>query len=133
MRKTILAVVASILVALGGAAAALYFYNRPTVLEVAVPHLAEDIRVMTAAAHIFSHDHNEIRLHMVPVEDSAAGAALLDSGKADLAVMRGDIALTTSAQNSGDPASQLGFVDRAWRLEAAPHSGFARQEDRRRA
>jgi hypothetical protein len=40
MRKTILAVVASILVALGGAAAALYFYSRPTVLEVAVPQLA---------------------------------------------------------------------------------------------
>jgi TRAP-type uncharacterized transport system substrate-binding protein len=98
MRNTILAVVASILVALGGAAAALYFYNRPTVLEVAVPQLAEDIRVMAAAAHIFSHDHNEIRLHMVPVEDSAAGAALLDQGKADLAVMRGDIALTASAQ-----------------------------------
>ncbi len=98
MRKTILAVVASILVALGGAAAALYFYNRPTVLEVAVPRLAEDLRVMTAAAHIFAHEHNEIRLHLVPVEDSAAGAALLDQGKADLAVVRGDIALTASAQ-----------------------------------
>lgn len=98
MRKTILAVLASVLVALGGAAAALYFYNRPTVLEVAVPQLAEDIRVMAAAAHIFAHQHNEIRLHMVPVDDSAAGAALLDSGKADLAVMRGDIALTASAQ-----------------------------------
>jgi TRAP transporter TAXI family solute receptor len=98
MGKTILAVVASVLVALGGAAAALYFYNRPTVLKVAVPQLAEDIRVMTAAEHIFAHQHNEIRLHLVPVENSAAGAALLESGKADLAVMRGDIALTASAQ-----------------------------------
>ncbi len=98
MRKTILAVLASALVALGGAAAALYFYNRPTVLEVAVPQLAEDIRLMTAASYLFAHQHNEIRLHMVPVEDSAAGAALLDAGKADIAVMRGDIALTASAQ-----------------------------------
>jgi TRAP-type uncharacterized transport system substrate-binding protein len=98
MRKTILAVLASALVALGGAAAALYFYNRPTVLEVAVPQLAEDIRLMMAASYLFANQHNEIRLHIVPVEDSAAGAAMLDAGKADLAVMRGDIALTTSAQ-----------------------------------
>ena len=98
MRKTILALLATVLVACGGAAAALYFYNRPTVLRVAVPQLPEDLRLMAAVAHILAHQHDDIRLRVIPVEDSASAAALLDSDKADLAVMRGDIALTASAQ-----------------------------------
>jgi TRAP transporter TAXI family solute receptor len=98
MRKTLLALVAALLVALGGAAAALYFYQRPTTLVVAAPLLAEDQRLMAAAAHLFSEEHKQVHLRLVSVADSAAGAALLDNGKADLAVMRSDIALTTSAQ-----------------------------------
>jgi TRAP transporter TAXI family solute receptor len=98
MRKTILAVLAAALIALGGAASALYFYSRPVVLEVAVPKLAEDVRLVSAAAHFFAHQHKQIRLQMVPVADSAAGAALIEAGGADLAVMRGDVALATSAQ-----------------------------------
>lgn len=98
MGKTILAVVAAALLAIGGGAAALYFYNRPEVLEVAVPRVAEDVRLMNAAEVLFAHQQKQIRLHMVPVADSAAGATLLDSGRADLAVMRGDVAMTTSAQ-----------------------------------
>jgi len=98
MRKTILALLAATLVALGGAAAALYLYNRPTVLRVAVPQLAEDIDLMASAEHVFNHQHEQIRLHIVPVEDSAAGAAALDAGNADIAIMRGDVAVTTNAQ-----------------------------------
>lgn len=98
MRKMLLAVVAALMIALGGAAAALYFYQRPTTLTVAVPALAEDQRLMAAAEHLFSEEHKQLQLHLVTAPDSAAGAALLDSGKADIAVMRGDVALTTSAQ-----------------------------------
>lgn len=98
MRKTLLALVAALLVALGGAAAALYVYQRPTTLVVAVPGLAEDQRLMSVAAHLFSEEHKQVHLRLLSTADSAAGAALLDNGKADLAVMRGDIALTTSAQ-----------------------------------
>ena len=98
MRKMLLAVVAALMIALGGAAGALYFYQRSTALTVAVPALAEDQRLMAAAEHLFSEEHKQLQLHLVTVADSAAGAALLDSGKADIAVMRGDVALTTSAQ-----------------------------------
>jgi len=53
MRKTILAVIAAFLVALGGAAAALYLYTRPVVLRVAVPRGVEDYRIIWAASNIF--------------------------------------------------------------------------------
>ncbi len=96
--RTILAVLAVALVALGGAAAALYLYSRPTVLRVAVPPMVEDVHLMASAEHVFNHQHEQIRLHLVPVDDSAAGAAALDNGNADLAVIRSDIALSTSAQ-----------------------------------
>ncbi len=99
MRKTFLALFAAALVALGGAAAMLYVYERPTALDVAVPQLAEDMRLMTAAAHLFAKEHKSIALRLMPVADLASAAALLEFGKADLAVMRGDIAASTSAQS----------------------------------
>jgi len=98
MRKMLLAVVAALLIALGGVAAALYWYQRPTTLTVAVPAMHEDQRLMAAAEHLFSEEHKQLQLHLVTVADSAAGAAQLDSGKADIAVMRSDIALTNGAQ-----------------------------------
>jgi TRAP transporter TAXI family solute receptor len=98
MAKTILAVLAVALVALGGAAAALYLYNRPDVLRVAVPSMIEDVHLMASAEHVFNHEHERVKLRLVPVEDSATGAAALESGAADLAVMRSDIALASSAQ-----------------------------------
>ncbi|QGM47699.1 TAXI family TRAP transporter solute-binding subunit [Methylocystis heyeri] len=98
MGKTVLAVVAVAMVALGGAAAALYLLNRPEVLHVAVPSMVEDVHLMASAEHVFNHQHEQIRLRIVPVEDSASAATALESGAADLAVMRSDIALTSSAQ-----------------------------------
>ncbi|HMK90408.1 MAG TPA: TAXI family TRAP transporter solute-binding subunit [Methylocystis sp.] len=98
MRKTLFATVAALLVAVGGAAAALYFYQRPTTLVVAVPQVAEDQRLMNAAERLFAEEHKQISLRSLPVADSAAAATMIDSGKADLAVMRGDVAMTTSAQ-----------------------------------
>lgn len=98
MRKTILAIVAALLVAIGGAAAALYLYSRPTVLRVAVPQGAEDFRLMSAAAQVFARQREQVRLHVVPVVDAAASAAALDSEAADLAVIRADVTLPPTAQ-----------------------------------
>jgi TRAP-type uncharacterized transport system substrate-binding protein len=98
MWKTALAVVAAALVAIGGAAAALYLYSRPAVLRVAVVQDAEDFRVLSAASYILAHQRESVRLRLVPVADAAASAAALESESVDLAVVRGDVALTPSPQ-----------------------------------
>jgi TRAP-type uncharacterized transport system substrate-binding protein len=98
MRKAILAIVAAGLVAIGGAAAALYFYSRPTVLRVAVPQGVEDFRLMSVAAHVFARQRESVRLRLVPVADAAASAAALESDTVDLAIIRSDIALPPSAK-----------------------------------
>lgn len=98
MRKTLLVITAAALVALGGAAAALYVYSRPTTLRVAVPQLAEDTRLISAAEHLFSHQHEPVRLRLSPVADSTASAAALESEAADLAVVRSDFSMPASAQ-----------------------------------
>jgi TRAP-type uncharacterized transport system substrate-binding protein len=98
MRKAILAIVAAGLVAIGGAAASLYFYSRPTVLRVAAPQGAEDFRLLSVAAHVFSRQRESVRLRLVPVADVAASAAALESDAVDLAIVRSDIGLPPSAK-----------------------------------
>ncbi|MBY6241880.1 TAXI family TRAP transporter solute-binding subunit [Methylosinus sp. Sm6] len=90
MTRTVLAAVAAVLVIVGGVAAALYAYNRPTELRVAVAQGAQDFRLMTAAAQTFAHQREEVRLKVVPVADAAAAAAAFEHGSSDLAVVRSD-------------------------------------------
>lgn len=90
MRKTVLATVAALLVAAGGATSALYFYSRPTVLRVAVAQGAEDFRLLSAAAHVFARQREPFRLNVVPAPDAAAAGGALEMGAADLAVVRAD-------------------------------------------
>jgi len=97
MLRTVLAVLIACLVLVGGAATALYLYNRPTELRVAVAQGTQDLRLLTAAAQVFSHHHEPVRLKVVPVADTAAAAAALGQGSAELAVARSD-ALPPSAQ-----------------------------------
>ncbi|HTO79834.1 MAG TPA: TAXI family TRAP transporter solute-binding subunit [Methylocystis sp.] len=98
MRKQLPALIAATLLLVGGAVAILHFYSRPVELTVAVPAIGDDTRLMQAAAHVFARQHKSIRLHLAPVPDWAAAATQLDSGDADLAVLRGDAALQSSAQ-----------------------------------
>lgn len=98
MRKTLLILVAAILVAFGAAAAALYAYNQPTTLRIAVPQLIEDQKLVAAAASFFAHQRESVRLKIVSAADSAASAAALDSGHVDLAVVRSDFAMPANAQ-----------------------------------
>ncbi|BBU60953.1 TRAP ABC transporter [Methylosinus sp. C49] len=97
MLRTILVALIICLALVGGAATALYLYNRPTELRVAVAQGAQDHRLLVAAAQAFSHQHEPVRLKVVPVADSAAASAALEQGAADLAVARSD-ALPPSAQ-----------------------------------
>lgn len=96
MRNVLAAVTAGLLV-IGGIAAALDIYNRPTELRVAVSQGAQDFRLVTAAAQSFAHQHAPVRLKIVPVADAVAAAASLEHGSSDLAVVRSD-ALPPAAQ-----------------------------------
>ncbi len=98
MRKLLPVQIAATLLLIGAAVAILHFYNRPTELTVAVPQIEDDKSLMQAAAHVFARQHSSIRLRVTPVKDWAAALAQLDSGDAELAVLRGDAALSSSAQ-----------------------------------
>jgi TRAP-type uncharacterized transport system substrate-binding protein len=98
MRKLLPVLIAATLLLIGASVAILHFYSRPTELSVAVPQIEEDTRLMQAAAHVFARQHSSIRLHVTPVKDWAAAVSLVDSGETDLAVLRGDAALSSSAQ-----------------------------------
>src|SRR5437868_4413916 len=98
MRRTVLIAIAGCLataaiVALGG-----YFWERPTSLKVAVTRDTDDFRLMTAIQHVFGKERESIRFKLDPVNDAAASAAALESGEADLAVVRSDIAVPPSGQ-----------------------------------
>jgi len=114
MRKMVMVFVAAALISVAGVAAALHFWERPVALRIAAPQLPEDVRLLTAAAHLFAHQHKHIRLHLIQVADSAAAAALVDSGGADLAVMRADVAASSST------AQELAILHRNAVLLTAP-------------
>lgn len=91
--RWLLAVGAGLLFA-GISAAAFYFVSRPTIMTFAVPAAnQEDVHLVQALAQQFARDRATIRLSPVLEEGSDKSAAALDSGKADLAIVRGDLAL----------------------------------------
>lgn len=95
---TILAVgiVAVALVAVGMAT---FWYERPTRLTVAISKAdAEDYALIGTAAKLLKFGKNAVRLRLETVDGPAAASAAVDSGKADLAVIRTDVALPDDAQ-----------------------------------
>jgi TRAP transporter TAXI family solute receptor len=98
MRRTVLIVIAGCLATAAVVALAGYFYERPTGLKVAVARDTDDFRLMSAIAHVFGKERESIRFKLDPVNDAAASAAALESGEADLAVVRSDVAMPPSGQ-----------------------------------
>ncbi len=95
---TILAVgaVAAALLVVG---AATFWYERPTRLTVAISKAdAEDFAVIGTAAKLLKFGRYAVRLQIRPVDGPAAASAEVDGGKADLAVIRTDVALPDDAQ-----------------------------------
>jgi TRAP-type uncharacterized transport system substrate-binding protein len=77
---------------------ALFFTFRPETLRIAVgPTGSEDAKMIQSIAQGFGRERN-IRLRVVSTNSGADSAALLTAGKADLAVVRGDIDLPRNAQ-----------------------------------
>ncbi len=98
-RNSLLLVLAVGVVVFCGAAGALYYAVRPAILRVAVgPAGSEDDRVIHAMAEVFAHESRNVRLSPVTTDGAIEAIALLRSGKADLAVGRGDLDMSTDVQ-----------------------------------
>ena len=98
MRRLIFGTIIGSLAAIAAVAAAIYYYERPSVLRIAVPRDSDDQAIMAAAAHDFAEARDGIRLKLVAVESSAELSRALQEGHADLAVVRSDLAMPPNGQ-----------------------------------
>jgi TRAP transporter TAXI family solute receptor len=96
-RKMALIMLAGVLAIVGTVAGSYYFAMRPVTLRIAVgPANSDDLKVIQALSQAFSH--NQVRLRPIPTDGATASAAALAEGKADLAVIRGDLEVPKNAQ-----------------------------------
>ena len=98
MRRLIFGTIIGSLAAIAAVAAAIYYYERPSVLRIAVPRDSDDQAIMAAAAHDFAEARDGIRLKLVAVESLAESSRALQEGHADLAVVRSDLAMPPNGQ-----------------------------------
>ncbi|WGJ14455.1 TAXI family TRAP transporter solute-binding subunit [Methylocapsa sp. D3K7] len=98
MRRLILGTIIGSLTVAAAAATAIYYIQRPNVLRVAVPHDSDDQAIMTAAALGFAADREGIRFKLIAVDGLAESSRVLEEGRADLAIVRSDIAMPPSSQ-----------------------------------
>ena len=99
LRHTSLVAVAACLLLVGVIAAAVYFGERPTSFKLAVgPADGEDARLIQAIADQLMRDRSTIRIRPIMKDGPAAAAKAIDSGEADLAVVRRDVAIPRNAQ-----------------------------------
>jgi TRAP transporter TAXI family solute receptor len=98
-QKTMFITLAGILAVVGTLAGGYYFAMRPVTLQIAVgPTNSDDIKVVQALTQAFSHAHGQVRLHPMQTDGAAASAKALAEGKADLAIIRGDLEVPKNAQ-----------------------------------
>src|SRR4051812_11024923 len=99
-RRLTFVVLAGVLAIVGALAAGYYFAMRPVTLRIAVgPANSDDLRVVQALAQALNNQqHGLVRLRPLPTDGALASATLLGEGKADLAIIRGDLDVPKNAQ-----------------------------------
>jgi TRAP transporter TAXI family solute receptor len=96
-RKMMLITLAGTLALVGAVAGAYYFAMRPVTLRIAVgPPNSDDVKVVQTLTQSFAH--SQIRLRPTQTDGATASAAALGEGKADLAIVRGDLDVPKNAQ-----------------------------------
>src|SRR5579859_6809526 len=94
-----LTLIAGILAIIAGSVGIVYYMLRPATLRIAVgPASSEDARVVNALAQALLRERGYTRLRIVPTDGAVASATALSEGKADLAVIRGDLDVPKNAQ-----------------------------------
>ena len=99
-RRLTFVLLAGVLALVGALAAGYYFAMRPVTLRIAVgPANSDDIKVVQNLTQAFNNQKSSlVRLRPVPTDGARASAALLGEGKADLAIIRGDLEVPKNAQ-----------------------------------
>ena len=98
-RKTALVSLALVLAIVGALAGGYYFAMRPVTLKIAVgPANSDDLEVVQTLTQAFAQSKGIVRLRPIPTEGATASAELLAEGKADLAIVRGDLDVPKNAQ-----------------------------------
>jgi TRAP transporter TAXI family solute receptor len=96
-RKMMLIALAGTLALVGAVSGAYYFAMRPVILRIAVgPPSSDDLKVVQTLTQSFAHSH--VRLRPVQTDGATASAQALADGKADLAIIRGDLDVPKNAQ-----------------------------------
>lgn len=99
MRRVSYLTFAAMLLVLGLGLVLWRFAAAPTVLRVAVgPPGSEDARLVSAIGQHLAREHDKLRLKVVSVPGEAESAAAMDEDRADLAVVRTDIAMPNKGQ-----------------------------------
>jgi TRAP transporter TAXI family solute receptor len=98
-RSVALVVLAGILAIIGVMAAGYYFAVRPVTLRIAVgPANSDDLKVVHALSQAFLTAHSQIRLRPIQTDGATASAQTIADGRADLAILRGDLSVPKNAQ-----------------------------------
>ena len=99
-RRATFVILAGVLAIIGALAAGYYFALRPVTLRIAVgPANSDDLKVVQALAQALNNQPREqVKLRPVPTDGALASATLLGEGKADLAIIRGDLDVPKNAQ-----------------------------------
>jgi len=98
-RRVMLVVLAGVLAIIGTLAAGYYFATRTVALRIAVgPPNSDDLRVVQALTQAFAQSHSHIRLRPIQTDGATASAQTLAEGRADLAIIRGDLNVPKNAQ-----------------------------------
>src|SRR4051794_1873291 len=96
-RKMMLITLAGTLALVGAVAGTYYFAMRPVTLRIAVgPPNSDDVKVVQTLTQSFAHSH--VRLRPTQTDGAVASASALGEGKADLAIIRGDLEVPKNAQ-----------------------------------
>ncbi len=100
MQRPLMLVAVGVVAALGAAAAAgAFWYERPTRLTVAVSQADEpDRALIDSATRLLKRSRNPVRLELQLVDDAKAASEAVDAHRADLAVIRTDVAIPGDAQ-----------------------------------
>ena len=99
-RRLAFVMLAGVLAIIGVAAAGYHIATRPVTLRIAVgPANSDDLKVVQALTQALNNQpHGPIRLRPTQTDSAQASAKLLGDGKADLAIIRGDLDVPKNAQ-----------------------------------
>ena len=98
-RRTMLVSLALVLAIFGALAGGYYFAMRPVTLKIAVgPPNSDDVKVVQTLTQAFTQSKGSVRLRPIQTDGVTASATALAEGKADLAIVRGDVEVPKNAQ-----------------------------------